>query len=166
MVVQVSRLCNGPNSVDKFVKLINEELINYHDVQVLKCPYFNNGIINKVKNIFWFRKLKGDTFYLTGDNSYLMILPTRKKVLLTILDVGMSKNKFSLGRLIYELIYFRLPIKFSKRVVSISDKTREDLKKFCKKDYNKITTIHVPLDPKYENKDLTYLFITYKIGKK
>lgn len=90
-----------------------------HDVEL----YFLSGnFLNDLKNI---RKLNPDIIHITGDIHYFGIFFNKKKVILTIHDIGHYRNLRFIKKIVYRLIWFELPLLLYSYILFDSEITKK-----------------------------------------
>lgn len=153
-ITQIKRKSNHHNSVDKMLDAINPLMASKINLKELTCPYQNNGVINKIKNLFWVLTLKDKNIHITGDVTYLALFLFNKNIIITILDMGMFHRKKTLKNLFFNFLWYKIPIIKSKQIIAISDKTKNEIINYYPFSKNKVKTIHVPLSQGYYYKKL------------
>jgi glycosyltransferase involved in cell wall biosynthesis len=96
------------------------------------CKYPSSSFFNIVKNIYFVFKInyKYDVVHITGDCHYLALFFNRKKVILTIHDCNLLERYNGIRYWVIFIFWYLLPILWSKKVVVISDFTKDRLIKF------------------------------------
>ena len=67
---------------------------------------------------------QGDLNPITGDINFISLLLSRKKTVLTNLDVGVMDGKQGLRRVLLEWLWFRLPAKSARMITTISESAK------------------------------------------
>lgn len=148
-ITQIVRKSKFHNSVDKLLDNLNEHLSVNVELKKITCPYPNDGIINKIKNILWVLSIKDDIVHVTGDVTYLSTFLFNSRVIITVLDLGMPGFKNSLKKYFIDFFWNTLPFRKAVRIIAISDKTKEEVVKKYPFTINKIKRIYVPLSRGY-----------------
>ena len=112
------------------LELVYERICNFLQKQGYDAGlYFLSGnFLDDRKNI---RKLNPDIIHITGDVNYFGIFLNKKKVILTIHDIGHYRNLKFIKKIIYRLIWFELPLLFYSYIIFDS--------KITKKEYSQIS---------------------------
>lgn len=135
------RYNNNQISIEKLFDTIIY-YIEKNDVTTKKIinPYaFSlSGII---KSLLFFRKNEGQINHVTGDIHWATLVLSSKTTVLTVHDlVGMREYK-GIKKWFYYYFWVLLPIKKSKYVTAISDKTKNEILKLIPSAASKITVI-------------------------
>lgn len=107
----------------------------------INCP-FSKGIYGRILNVLYMfiKTFNADVVHVTGDVHYIIPFVWADKKILTIHDCRPLKIKNKFKNLIFKYFWFYLPIKYADYVVTISNKTKQELISFMG-DYKKIVTI-------------------------
>lgn len=118
-------------SIEVIFQGLSEEL-NRRSV-ANKCTYIPNEHYNSIRsiieNIRFIRKSEGDIFHITGEVYFLGLVLPKNRTIITIHDLVMLNHDHAIGLkyYIFKYFWFYIPIKRSKAIVCISEKTRDDL---------------------------------------
>lgn len=86
------------------------------------------GAKSLIPDLYKLWKLRADVYHITGDVHYIAPLLPPGKVVLTIHDLGHFKNDLrGLKKLVYKFLWYSLPVKFSRLITVVSQKTFDDL---------------------------------------
>ncbi|WP_165805971.1 glycosyltransferase [Marixanthomonas spongiae] len=83
--------------------------------------------------------------HITGGCNYMVMAFPFKKRVLTIHDLYHYQQLKGLKGIIYNLFFYRLPIRFSHKIVAVSNETKNQLLRYFNHVNDKITVIHNPL---------------------
>jgi glycosyltransferase involved in cell wall biosynthesis len=112
--------------------------ISYSNIYL---PY-HNGIINRIKNIFFAKKNSSSINHITGDINYIALGLPKKNTILTIHDI---KSAFApskpIKNLIIKFLWFYLPLKKVAAITVISENSKNELLQNFKINKNKIYVI-------------------------
>lgn len=158
-------------SINKVTQTIVREI---EDKEEYYMPSAGSGIKDLIANIQFIRKhrKKGAIHHITGDVHYGTLGLIGYKSVLTIHDtVGLDFVKMSkVKSLIYELLWFRIPIMIATKVLCISEVTKSYLMKYSSR--KDIQVIHDAIDstlqfssPKPIEGTVKILFIGIKDNK-
>ena len=153
-ITQIKRNSDFHNSVDKILNTLNPHIKKKVDLKELICPCPNNGFLNKIKNLIWAFSIDDKNIHITGDITYLSLAFFKKNLIITILDMGMSHKTNSIRNKIFNFFWFKIPIKLSKKVIAISEKTKKEIIEYYPKSKSKIEVVHVPLTEGYNFKNI------------
>lgn len=104
-------------------------------------PFFSNGILKRIANIFSVLSLKADVYHITGDINYVCLFLPKKRTVLTIHDCCPLAFEKSIKGSIYRLLWLKLPAMQVRLITTVSQKTKKDLIDICGIDDKKIVVI-------------------------
>ena len=96
-----------------------------------ECRFVSRGIFRRLWNAFEAPFRQSQVNHVTGDVHYLTLLLRKSRTVLTVHDCGNLKRLRGWRRWLYNLLWFRLPIRRSRVVTAISEATRQDLIELC-----------------------------------
>mgnify|MGYP005839586467 CR=1 FL=1 len=111
----------------------------------------HNGILGRIKNIFFAKKTKAQINHITGDVNYIAIGLPRQNTILTIHDVFSALKGNFIKKNIIKFFWFTIPLKKVKYITTISQTTKNQVIKVFKVDKNKIFVIPNCFDQKFLN---------------
>lgn len=138
-----------------------KELRKDYEVEEYHVPYMGANPINMFRNI-WFvykHRSKNGINHITGDIHYCILGLIGTKSVLTIHDdYAIIKAPSKINRIFKRIFWIYLPIKLAKRVVCISEETKNKISKLVKKCNLHVITQHtIPTNyiytPKQFNKE-------------
>jgi glycosyltransferase involved in cell wall biosynthesis len=134
-------------SIENVFNNIISEISTKKHVEVLK--YETNGI----RNIFFdskkIKEYNADVNVITGDCNFLSPFIS-KKVMLVVHDAGHYEFTLKgLKKIIYGLIWWRIPLKFTNSVICVSNNTKISLNRLFNINLNKIKVIENPVDSSF-----------------
>lgn len=136
-------------SINKVAQTIVREI---EDKEEYYMPSAGSGIKDLIANILFIRKhrKKGAIHHITGDVHYGILGLIGYKSVLTIHDtVGLDFVKMSKFKaLVYELLWFRIPIMLATKVLCISEVTKTYLMKYSSR--KDIQVVHNAIDSTLE----------------
>jgi|SaaInlStandDraft_1057018.scaffolds.fasta_scaffold16998_3 glycosyltransferase involved in cell wall biosynthesis len=115
----------------------------------------SRGIINRL--FIWFQayKFKGDIFHVSGDILFSILFNRSKKKVITILDLRYKTYDQFFKKIILKFLWFKLPIKYSDLILTISEEVKKEIIKEFKVPTDKIKVVYVPFDKsKFKNKTI------------
>lgn len=107
--------------------------------------YTSNGIWKRFFNIVESFFYQGDVNHITGEVYFLSFLLSKKRTLITFLDVGFMYNSKGLRKILLKYFWIIFPIKKAAVIVAISETTKKELLKYVDIEEEKIRVIHVPI---------------------
>jgi glycosyltransferase involved in cell wall biosynthesis len=120
-------------------------------VQIATAPYISHNLFNVGKNIVYFWTHRNKAVHITGDIHYAAIALQAKGTLLTIHDcVLLERNRSRPVRFVlFWLLWYYWPICKAGIVTTVSEKTRQDLRRYVGKLADKIVVIPNSYDPAF-----------------
>jgi len=92
--------------------------------------FFYNSSQSLFRNVLRLRAIQADIYHITGDVNYMALFLPKSKVVLTLHDIGHFKSLKNWHRIIYGLLWIRLPLLRSAAVTAVSSYTRNDIAHF------------------------------------
>jgi glycosyltransferase involved in cell wall biosynthesis len=138
-------------SIEKVFDLI-EPKVKQHRVDIQRVYMQRHKVLpgTILKNILFARKVKANLYHITGDVHYLALgLPSRKTIL-TIHDCVFMYQTRGIKRMLLYFLFLKWPVKRSRIVTTISERTRQDIIRFTNCSPDKIVVIGNPLDERFE----------------
>ncbi|MBE7441781.1 MAG: glycosyltransferase family 4 protein [Flavobacteriales bacterium] len=132
-------------------------LLTYLKVNKVELPFFSEGIVNRLKNISFVKKLKTKLYHITGNDHYIILGLKNRTTVLTIHDIEILKRNSGIKRLLLKKIWFDWPIKYATCITTISEFSKAEILSIS----NYKTPIHVIHNPltlkiKYSPKPFNY----------
>ena len=118
--------------------------------KVHRAPFFSNGLVRRALIAVSAALHQGDLNHITGDINFISLLLSRKKTVLTILDVGVMDGKQGLRRVLLEWLWFRLPAKSARMITTISESAKTDLLQHVDVPKERIRVIPVAVSPHFQ----------------
>lgn len=122
-------------------------------------PEYRISLSNIVKNLIYViksRNNKNDIYHITGDITYTALALPRNKTVLTILDTVCLENSKGIKRWLLKTFWFYLPLRKSKYVTVISEKTKLELCKYFPFSKKKIVVVPCPVDNEFSVSNRTF----------
>ena len=120
------------------------------DFQLISMPYLSKGVVNRVRNILFAMQQKADIHHISGDIHYIVFAFRRSKAVITIHDLALLHHLQGLKQVLFKTIWFSLPCWWAKKLVVISEKTKEDLVKYIHPKLEKVSIIPNFVHPDYK----------------
>lgn len=111
-------------------------------IAVWTCRHFSTGLWPRLKDMWAARKGRGDVNHITGDVHYLTFMLDPKRTVLTVHDLVLLGRLRGIRRWIVWLLWYWLPVKRSRAIVTISEATRSALLGSVRCAPGKIRVIH------------------------
>jgi glycosyltransferase involved in cell wall biosynthesis len=149
--IYIRKSAIGQYSIEKLFHTLAE---GFHcdelfDIHLISMPYLSKGLINRVRNILFAMRQKADIHHISGDIHYIVFAFERSKSVITIHDLALLYHLQGIKLLLFKTIWFTLPTWWAKKLVVISEKTKEDLIKYIDPCNEKISIISNFVNPKY-----------------
>jgi glycosyltransferase involved in cell wall biosynthesis len=137
-------------SIEKVFNLIEENIkkkeTGIRKVFMPKHKVLPDTIIN---NILFARKAKADLYHITGDIHYVALGLPAKKIILTVHDCVFMEQAHGIKKFLGHYLFLKWPVRKSRIVTTISEKTRQELIRYTGCRPEKIIVIPNPLDPRF-----------------
>lgn len=117
----------GQHSLERVFATVRDALPEDIEVVVHTMPFASRGIPNRVRNMAFAWRNRGDVNHITGDVHYLALCLPGRRTMLTIADLVSLGRLTGLARLLVELLWYRLPVRRVACVTTISEWTRSEL---------------------------------------
>lgn len=135
----------GYHSVEKLYYSVGNEIKKKLLVNFVEAPFESRGLFRRIANILYFSKSESkEILHITGDINYIAINRS-KNIVITILDCVMLEKLSGFKRYLYLLFWIWLPVYFSKVVIVLSEKIKNELIEKANVEKNKIKIIPVPV---------------------
>jgi glycosyltransferase involved in cell wall biosynthesis len=128
---------NKRYSIETLFSLLNKQ----ENVKKIVLPKDLNSIYNFFKLWVFLLNIKQKVIHITGDVHYVAILLFWKKNIITIHDLNHYESLKGIKKLIYGLIWFRLPLKIADKIVAISPYTKYQIQNYFNINEKKIVVI-------------------------
>lgn len=116
-------------SIEKIFDALHTHLRQQHPaLNRLELPYISSGIIAVLRNI-WFlsRQRTASILHITGDVHYAALLRPFTKTIITIHDCVVLQRGTGFKRLVFWLLWYRLPLSLASAVTVVSEQTKREL---------------------------------------
>jgi glycosyltransferase involved in cell wall biosynthesis len=116
----------GFNSIEN----VFDALLPYlgENIEKIELPYESSGLINRIKNILFVRKIaKNSIIHITGHDHYLALGLRKKNTILTIHDVEFIKRNKGLKKILLQKLWMDYPIKRVEMVTTISEFSKKEI---------------------------------------
>ncbi len=115
-------------------------------------PYISQGLRRVWQNVWFASRLNADVFHITGDVHYVILALPASRTILTIHDCFLlQKNRHRpLQYALFWLLWYYLPIRRAGVVTAISEKTRQELRRYVGRVAQKVQVIPNGYDPVFK----------------
>lgn len=153
MTTRVTHFMRRPRpnvfSIERLYEDVRSAMPDDCRIMVWTCRNFSNGLWPRVKDMWAARKVQGDVNHVTGDVHYLTFLLDPKRTVLTIHDLVLLGRLSGVRRWLVWLLWYWLPVRRSRAVVTISRATRAALLDAVRCDPAKVRVIHNPVSEEF-----------------
>jgi glycosyltransferase involved in cell wall biosynthesis len=132
-------------SVENLFEQVRKELPKSVVPYIKILSFHSNGIFKRIFISLEAAFSQMDINHVTGDINFIALFLSKKRTLLTILDVGFMKHPNPITRLLLKYFWITLPVKRSGVVTAISNATKLEILKYVRVDPNKIRVVYVPI---------------------
>jgi glycosyltransferase involved in cell wall biosynthesis len=134
----------GQHSIERVFQEVRSALARDVAVSVEVLPYAGRGMWNRLGNLRFAWRRRGELNHVTGDVHYLaFVLPGRRTVL-TIHDCRSVHRLRGVRRAVFFLLWFRLPVRRVAAITVVSDWTRRELLTLLPEAAGKVEVVHNP----------------------
>ena len=120
----------GHVSIERLFEGIRQELPLEWNFQVSVSPYPSHGILDRLKNLKAASNLKADIHHIVGDVHYLAFGLPGEHLVLTLHDCAALERLKGWRREILRQLWFVLPMKRAAVVTTISETTKQELRRW------------------------------------
>lgn len=156
MITYFHRNLNAGYSINKVTQTV---ITSFQNKEEFYLPKFGGSLNIVIINLLFTYKHKNKNAinHMTGDAQYVILALVGCKSVLTVHDtVSLEFNKMGrVKKLLFEWLWYRLPLKFATKVVCISEETKHSVERYTSR--RDITVIHNAIDPVFyqSRKDLS-----------
>lgn len=162
-ILYIYRNKNSGFSIGRVFAPIEEEMRLLSEVESIYVPRYRASILDIFTNIKYVRQvLRKNTYdivHITGDIHYLALFLNKKKVVVTVHDIGYYTNvRFSLHKLL-RYLFWLFPLKYVTKVTFVSEKSCKEFNSVLSLQKDRYEIIPNPVQkqfiftPKSLNKD-------------
>lgn len=109
-------------------------------VRKLEMPFSNQGLTNKIRNIFFTLNQKADIHHISGDIHYISLALIFKKTIITVHDLYFAKDINVFKSFIFSLLWIYIPFFLARKIIAISDTTQKEIVSYFR-GFGKKTTV-------------------------
>jgi glycosyltransferase involved in cell wall biosynthesis len=149
---------NAGFSIGRVFETISSELGKQNEVYNHYLPSANVGFFSIVRNLLFARKLaqKNDINHITGDTYYLCWFLPRKNLVVTVHDILFYTASKKTLKIRLKYFIWILPLKRARRVIFISDATKQQVLEHLKLKEEQIDVIRNPVSPDYQKIETSF----------
>ncbi|MFT3755243.1 MAG: glycosyltransferase family 1 protein [Pseudoxanthomonas sp.] len=119
-------------------------------VETWTCRRPSTGLWPRLRDAWAARRAQADVNHVTGDAHYLAWFLDRKRLVLTVHDLVSLERLKGIKRWVFWLLWYWLPVRRSRVVVTISEATRQALLESVRCDPEKVVVIHNPVSAEFQ----------------
>ena len=138
---EIALVYRSNNNKRYSIETLFTPLNNVVNVKKIILPEDLNSILNFFKLWIFLLKIKQKVIHITGDVHYVAIFLFWKKNIITIHDLNYYEGLKGIKKIIYGLIWFRLPLKIANKIVAISPYTKYQIQNYFNINEKKIVVI-------------------------
>lgn len=142
-------------SFEKSINRVFEFIMPYLDCEkdIYYAPRHGGKLSIIVSNIFdiikYRKNNKSDLTVITGDINYMALGLKSNSTIIVQHDMGIVANEKLLKKIYHLIFWFYLPYLKCKKIVAISEFTKNEIIKYCSYFKEKIVVIPDPVDPEF-----------------
>jgi glycosyltransferase involved in cell wall biosynthesis len=133
-------------SIEKVFRLVVPFLKKTFLINEISLPFHSSSFSAVIKNIFFIRKGDADLYHVTGDVHYAVLLLPKERTLLTVHDLVFIEYTKGYKKILLKWLFLKLPVKRSRLITTISEKSKKDIIKFSGCSPEKILVIPDPVE--------------------
>lgn len=138
------------NSIEFLFYNISASLKNRRDITEYQLPCLSKGFFPRLCNVIMIARSRKCIVHITGDTYYAILGAIFCKRLITVHDLSFLTRTKGLTRKVLKLFWITLPVRFSHRVIAVSETTKQALLKEVYVHPDKIKVIYNFIDPVYK----------------
>jgi glycosyltransferase involved in cell wall biosynthesis len=119
------------------------------DTRLYVLPFHSRGVWRRAVDVLAAALRRADVVHVTGDVHFATLALRKRRTVLTVLDCR-SPRVSGLGRLVFQTLWYRLPVRRAARVVAISEFTARELAAISGLALGDIDVIPVPIDESFQ----------------
>lgn len=169
--IRVSFFLRKPRpNFDFSIEMFYKELFksDNQNLQIIKkkIPFESKGFFKRLYSTLWCFFNQNEINHVTGDINYINFFLKKNKSILTILDLYSLKRLNGFKRFVYKFFWLDIPLKRCSKIITISQKIKNEIISIFKVKSNKIevipcsiSSIFKPKNKKLNFKELNILFV-------
>lgn len=122
--------CLGYHSLEFLFADLRRNLAGRVDCREAHPPFIGNGVWKRVYILLHAAWVRRGLFHLTGDIHFAVFLVPKKYVVLTIMDTVFMRHSRGFKRELLKWLWLRLPIWKARRVVTISEFSKQEIVRY------------------------------------
>ena len=159
----------GNFSLENYYRQLTKALSQEFDIKIHVLPYHSKGVLRRFINCLYALVNQSEVNHVFGDIHYITIFLKKERTILTILDCISYNSSKGIKRVLFKWFWFKLPIRNSKFITTISRSVENELIEKCNVKNKQISVIYFTIfasDPikKIKNKNSNDEFKILQIG--
>jgi glycosyltransferase involved in cell wall biosynthesis len=138
-------------------QLIHEQLAEHREIDITAStvPHPTRGIFSMLRNILYTRRFRDRINHISGDVHYVTLALDPSRTILTIHDcVAIERNRSNPLRFhFFKLFWLTLPLKRARMITTVSQKTKDEIRRYAGKLADRITVVGNFVDPRFSRVD-------------
>lgn len=140
-------------------------------IEKIILPHRSTGLLKKIANIIYVRKLEADIFHITGDVNYLTPFLHKGKTVLTVHDCSFMTTSSGIKKVILWFFWIYWPTRAADIITAVSKQSKTEISRYARLSRDQVQVIYnfcnpiFKRTPKYENESFTILHIGTKENK-
>ena len=133
-------------SIEKVFDSLRDGFRDQVSVEEQYVPYYSSSVRDILRNMRFVGKTKADIYHVTGDIHYAVMALPAGKTILTIHDSVFLRETRGFKKLFFKWIFLKLPVRKSRYVTTISEKSKQEIIRYTKCDPAKVFVIPNPVN--------------------
>jgi len=131
-------------SIEKAFRQIADALSDDFEPEFQQLPY-GNRFSDTLRNLLFFRPRPADIHHITGQVHYIALLFSRRRTVLSIMDVRFLCRGPGPRRWLLKKLYLQWPLRKLDYITAISEQTRNEIVRYSGCDPEKVVVLDLPL---------------------
>lgn len=115
------------------------------NLKSIYLPCTTQSLFSLFRNLIFTLKLKADRYIITGDVHYVMLVLPPSRTILCIHDLVFMRQAKGIKRIFFKWLYLIIPVHRAREIITISEKSKQEILSFVDVDPNKISVIPDPV---------------------
>ena len=134
----------GFYSIEKVFGILIKEMDN-SDYKQIQLPFSSSNILYIFFNLCYLLRFRKGIFHISGHVHYAILALPKATTILTIHDLVFLQSYKGFRRRVMKWLFLDLPVRKAKWITTVSDKSKDEIIRNTKCDFNKIYVIPNPV---------------------
>lgn len=120
------------HSIEKLFRTIIKKKDKNLNFKIRVLPFYSTGFFKRFFNCIWAFFNQGDINHISGDVNFISLFLNKNKTINSFMDCYNLRQYHGIKKKLFKFFWFYIPIQKSKYITTISEFSRNELKKFNK----------------------------------